>query len=169
MNARYSQPFGLAVFLAAMTAVGTDVVSADTVPLAQQIYDATGVTSGLVVHVGCGDATLTAALGAGTGYLVQGLNSDADQVETGSRYIQSKGLSSSVSLKHWKRSFLPYADNLANLVVSENLGPIPAKEVLRVLAPGGVAYVKADGVWVKTVKPWPTDIDEWDSLAARSG
>jgi outer membrane protein assembly factor BamB len=42
-------------------------------------------------------------------------------------------------------------------------------EVMRVLAPGGVAYVKTgkpldgarDRAWRKTVKPWPKEIDEW--------
>ena len=35
------------------------------------------------------------------------------------------------------------------------------KEVLRVLAPNGVAYIKKGSRWTKTVKPWPKEIDEW--------
>ena len=34
-------------------------------------------------------------------------------------------------------------------------------EVMRVLAPGGVAYIKGDTSWNKTVKPRPDDIDHW--------
>ena len=34
-------------------------------------------------------------------------------------------------------------------------------EVLRVLVPNGVAMVKDDGEWKKTVKPRPDNIDEW--------
>ncbi|MCX5656573.1 MAG: hypothetical protein NTY65_18200 [Planctomycetota bacterium] len=57
---------------------------------------------------------------------------------------------------------LPYADNLVNVVVAEDLGKTPMDEVMRVLAPLGVAYVKgADGKWAKTLKPWPKEIDEW--------
>ena len=35
------------------------------------------------------------------------------------------------------------------------------KEVMRVLAPNGVAYVKSGAGWTKTVKPRPDEIDEW--------
>ena len=39
-----------------------------------------GVSSGLIVHIGCDDGELTAALRAGDGYLVHGLDADAEQV-----------------------------------------------------------------------------------------
>ena len=52
-------------------------------------------------------------------------------------------------------------DNLVNLVVSEDLGPVPMSEVMRVLAQSGVAYVKTGDTWTKTVKPRPAAIDEW--------
>ena len=56
---------------------------------------------------------------------------------------------------------LPYADDLVSLLVAEGLGGVPMGEVMRVLRPLGVAYVKADGAWEKHVKPWPEAIDEW--------
>ena len=56
---------------------------------------------------------------------------------------------------------LPYADNLVNLLVAEELGGVPMKECLRVLAPNGVACIKSGGRWTKTVKPRPKEIDEW--------
>lgn len=72
MTARHWQPSGLAVILAAVTAVsGLDVAAAETGPSAQQIYGATGVAGGLVVHVGCGDAKLTAALDPRSGQVVK--------------------------------------------------------------------------------------------------
>ncbi|MHC5054840.1 MAG: hypothetical protein ACYTKD_08990 [Planctomycetota bacterium] len=46
---------------------------------------------------------------------------------------------------------------LVNLVVAEDLAGVPTDEVMRVLAPGGVAWVKGR----KTVKPRPDEIDEW--------
>jgi outer membrane protein assembly factor BamB len=46
------------------------------------------------------------------------------------------------------------------LQISEH--KIPEAQILRVLAPLGVAYIKGkDGGWTKTVKPWPKEIDEW--------
>jgi len=53
---------------------------------------------------------------------------------------------------------LPYADNLARLVVvSKSAGKVPQKEVMRVLCPGGVAIIAGK----KIVKPWPETLDEW--------
>jgi outer membrane protein assembly factor BamB len=50
---------------------------------------------------------------------------------------------------------------MVNLLVSANLGIISQNEVLRVLVPGGVACIQEGGKWVRTVKPWPKEIDEW--------
>ena len=72
----------------------------------------------------------------------------------------SKGLYGKVSVELWHGKCLPYVDNMVNLVVAEDLGGVEMPEVMRVLAPQGVACVK-DGSWKKTVKPRPQDIDEW--------
>jgi len=124
---------------------------------AQEILDATGVKGGLVVHVGCGDGKLTAALRANESYLVQGLDSDAANVNKARAHIRSLGVYGTVSVNACTGARLPYADNLVNLVVADDLGKIPMAEVLRVLAPQGVAYVGGK----RTVKPRPGNIDEW--------
>jgi outer membrane protein assembly factor BamB len=137
--------------------------------LAQQILQATGVRGGLVVHVGCGDGRLTAALHAGDAYLVHGLDADAANVEKARAHIWSLGLYGPVSVEQWTdAAHLPYANNLVNLLVISDSGmqisehKIPEAEILRALAPLGAAYVKGkDGQWAKTVKPWPQEIDEW--------
>ena len=127
--------------------------------LARAILERTEVNGGMVVHVGCGDGRLTAALRVGDAYIVQGLDRDSSQVETARACIRQLGLQGSVSAVHWKGGALPYVDNLANLIVSER--PSPMDEVMRVLAPGGVAYIKQQGNWAKTVKAWPRELDEW--------
>ncbi|MDT8300622.1 MAG: hypothetical protein RQ760_04000, partial [Sedimentisphaerales bacterium] len=48
---------------------------------ADMILNACGVKGGLIVHIGCGDGKLTAALRANERYIVQGLDSDAKNVE----------------------------------------------------------------------------------------
>jgi len=128
---------------------------------AQQILDATGVKGGLIVHVGCGDGRLTAALRANDGYLVHGLDRDAKNIERARRHIQSLGLYGKVSVEQWRDKRLPYIDNLVNLVVSQDLGGFSMNEVMRVLCPNGVAYIKKDSKWTKTMKPRPKEIDEW--------
>jgi outer membrane protein assembly factor BamB len=100
-------------------------------------------------------------LRAGDAYLVHGLDADAAHVEKARRYIRERGLYGPVSVRQWAAGYLPYAENLVNLVVAEELGEVSIDEVMRVLCPNGVAYVKANDAWKKTVKNWPDDIDEW--------
>ena len=129
--------------------------------MGQEILDATGVQGGLIVHLGCGDGELTAALNASDRYWVHGLATDSADVEKARATVREQGKYGLVSIGRFDGSRLPYVDDLVNLVVSDDLGDVPMDEVMRVLAPGGVAYVKAGGAWKKTVKPWPDDIDEW--------
>jgi len=129
--------------------------------LARQILDATGIQGGLIVHLGCGDGRLTAALQATPTTLVHGLDGDAANVKAARRHIRSLGLYGKVSAEHWAGGQLPYIDNLVNLLVAEDANAVPMTEVMRVLAPHGVAYIKRGGQWQKTVKPRPKEIDEW--------
>ncbi|HCO93956.1 MAG TPA: hypothetical protein DIU00_08405, partial [Phycisphaerales bacterium] len=128
---------------------------------ARDILDATGVKGGFVVHIGCGDGRLTAALHANESYAVHGLDKDVDNIEQARKHIRSVNLYGTVSVDQLEGNRLPYIDNLVNLVVCEDLGNIPMAEVMRVLAPKGVACIKQAGQWQKTVKPRPKEIDEW--------
>jgi len=129
--------------------------------LANEILEATGVRGGLVVHLGCGDGRLTAALRANDSYTVHGLDADAGNVEAARQYIAGQGCYGPVSVERMAGSDLPYADGLINLVVAEDLGSVCEEEILRVLAPRGVGYVRQHDAWEKIVKPWPDTIDEW--------
>ncbi len=143
------------------TASAAAVEDPDSRAVATGILRETGIQGGLVVHVGCGDGKLTAALRAGDGYLVHGLDTDAANVAKARQNIRKTGLYGKVAVDQLEGERLPYVDNLVNLLVAEDLGRVPQEEVVRVLAPGGTAYVKSGGRWAKTVKPRPEDIDEW--------
>ena len=122
-----------------------------------KILDATGVQGGLIVHLGCGDARLTASLYDNERYLVHGLDTDADQVDAAREHIRELGLYGPVSINLFGGQRLPYADNFVNLIVAENLGDVTMDEVMRVLTPLGVAFIAGETI----VKPWPDEIDEW--------
>lgn len=136
---------------------------------AEKILNACDVKGGLIIHIGCGDGKLTAALCANERYIVQGLDSDAKNVEQARKHIRSLGIYGKVSVDNLNSNRLPYADNLVNLVVAEELGRTSMDEVMRVLAPNGVAYIKKGRKsstgsvepWMKKVKSWPKEIDEW--------
>ncbi|UCE47372.1 MAG: PQQ-binding-like beta-propeller repeat protein, partial [Phycisphaerales bacterium] len=121
---------------------------------AKQILDAAGIQGGLIIHLNCGDGKLTAAFHMTDCYIVQGLDAD---VTAARLTIQSLGLYGKVSAEPWLGNRLPYVDDLANLVVADGLGRLPMEEVLRVLAPNGVALIGGK----KTVKPRPDGMDEW--------
>jgi len=128
---------------------------------ARQILEEAGLSGGLVVHLGCGDGRVTAALRAGDGFLVHGLDVDPKNVEAARRRLRSLGAYGDVSVDRFDGRRLPYIDNLVNLVVAEELGSVPMEEVMRVLCPKGAVVVKRGERWTRTVKPRPAEIDEW--------
>lgn len=143
----------------AVSAAGTQPTDYKTE--AAQILDSAGVKGGLVVHIGCGDGKLTGALRAGEGYVVHGLDPDPANVAAAREHIRSLGQYGAVSVELWSGDKLPYIDNSVNLIVSENLGDVSEAELMRVLVPDGVAYIKAGQRWTRAVKLRPKEIDEW--------
>ncbi|MHC4693959.1 MAG: class I SAM-dependent methyltransferase, partial [Planctomycetota bacterium] len=151
----------ICLFVISCIAIETRAGVSDQEKTAKKILDATGIQGGFIVHVGCGDGKLTAALRADDSYLVHGLDKDAKSVEQARRFIQSLGLYGKVSVEQCKGGRLPYVDNLVNLLVSEDLGDISMDEVMRVLCPNGVAYIKKGRNFRKIVKKRPKELDDW--------
>ncbi len=129
---------------------------------AEYITSLAGFHGGLVIHVGCGDGQLTAALRRGDNCVVQGLEVDAKDVEKARAAIRLTGQYGPVSVIHWSGKKLPYVDNLATLVVCEDTDAVPPGEIMRVLRPYGAAVVKQDGKWTVTVKPKREGTDQWE-------
>ncbi|UCC96426.1 MAG: class I SAM-dependent methyltransferase, partial [Phycisphaerales bacterium] len=123
------------VYLPALTLIASAAGAQSMEQQAQSILEATGVKGGVVIHIGCGDGRLTAALRASNSFIVHGLDTDAQNVETARRNIRSDNLYGTVSVDRLESDQLPYIDNFVNLVVAEDIGEIPRSEVMRVLAP----------------------------------
>ena len=129
---------------------------------AREILERSGVRGGLIVHVGCGDGSLTAALAAGGRYVVQGLEADPAKIERVRARLRSLGQYGAVSVTGWDGRSLPYAGSLVNLVVlSRDAERVSEEELLRVLTPGGVALALRPSSLAPLRKPWPEEIDEW--------
>lgn len=144
--------------LAVTILVGVFAANLAVADPAADILKETGITGGLVVHIGCGDGTLTAALHANDGYVVQGLDTSAENVAKARKTISDKDLCGQVAVRAFDGGNLPYRDNMVNLiVVSDAECRVPNEEIVRVLAPKGVAYIGGK----KQVKPRPPEIDEW--------
>jgi len=150
-------PTGIMIALLLLTsfpAFGADLTD-------DNILEQSGVRGGLVVHVHCGDGRLTAELGKCKGYLVHGLDKDPTNVDRARAHIRSCNAYGRVSIDRFDGTNLPYIDGCVNLLVAETLENVSISEVLRVLCPGGVAYLKGDDGWAKTVKSLREETDEW--------
>jgi len=103
---------------------------------ARAVIDASGFKGGLVVHLGCGDGALTAALAKATGAsqgkgvsrmgcVIQGL--DRDRAVLARRALVRSGRYGCVTAVEFAGTRLPYADNLVNLLVVDDAGPVPVR------------------------------------------
>jgi len=127
---------------------------------ADEIMTQGGFKGGLIVHVGCADGTLTAALGADKRAIVQGLTRESAVVANARKHIRDMNRYGRVTVTGWDGDVLPYADNMVNLLIVHNEN-ISIKEIDRVLAPLSTAMINKNGQWTKHTKPWPKEIDEW--------
>jgi len=118
------------------------------------------LSGGLVALVNCGEDTLAEA--AKLPCTVHCLDADAARVQRVRIRLQQQGIYGRVCVTHFDGRALPYIDGLINLVVCEKVDRVPAEEIQRVLAPGGMALVKTNGTWARKAKPWPDDTDEWN-------
>jgi outer membrane protein assembly factor BamB len=78
-----------------------------------------------------------------------------------------------VAVEHWTGTTLPYGDNLINLVVVSGPSSVERTEIMRVLAPGGVAVFSTTGNEPRStdvsVKPRPGTIDQWTHFLHDAG
>ncbi len=128
-----------------------------------EIVRRAALRGGLVVHI-AGDAEpgrRTVAFRVDERFVVQGLERSGTRLAAARAYLRENSLSGPVSVLPWNGSRLPYADGLVNLLVIESEANLPSAEILRVLAPRGVAFVQVGDSWKRIAKPWPSDIDEW--------
>ncbi len=118
---------------------GPDAVAALTL-------EQSGVTQGLCLVVGAREEKLVAALVAGSGLYVQACTRDSTGVKAGREALVAAGAHDRASVVWREADHLPYADDLVNLLVVPRWGSerLDAKEVVRVLAPGGTAVLGTD-------------------------
>jgi outer membrane protein assembly factor BamB len=94
-------------------------------------------------------------------HLVHRLDSSREGVRKWRERMADEGLLGKVSIEHWTSDRLPYADNLANLLVVGRSSEVPEEELRRVVAPGGMLIregAEGDTTWVK---PVPEETAEW--------
>lgn len=124
------------------------------------------ISAGLAIHVGTTDGRLESELARRPRVLVQGLALDRTQRDAARKLLVERGQYGQASVR-WVADVdaLPYADNLANLLVvdTDRLGGAAPdrSEMLRVLCPGGVLVTRREGQWESQRKRQPDDTDGW--------
>ncbi|MBN1418999.1 MAG: PQQ-binding-like beta-propeller repeat protein [Planctomycetes bacterium] len=136
---------------------------------ASEILRVSGIRGGIIVHLGCGDGRVTAALRADERYAVHGLDADPAKVDAARIRAMGIGLHGQVSFDGFDGSRLPYVDDLVNLVVADGGVSIAREEVLRVVAPGGAAMFRDGEGWAVVRKPRPAGLDEWSHFLHDAG
>lgn len=130
---------------------------------ARDIFERSRVQGGLIVHLGCGDGTLTTALCRNSAYVVHGLDANADAVGKARAHIHAQGFSGQVSAERFDGRRLPFVDNLVNLLVVSGEGDLSREEMIRVLAPDGVMISVPPSSFISQPyrKPRPRTMGEW--------
>ena len=149
------------VILGLCTAVADAAEVKNTEARAQKIIRETGTEGGFIVQLGCSDGELMEALHEAGNYVVHGLDRSAETVRTCRAHLRSKDKYGPVSVHQWTGDTLPYVRNTVDLLIANSETKISTDKIMRVLSPGGSAYIEAaNGAKIKR-KPWPANIDDW--------
>lgn len=151
------------LFLVVVVEFTANSATRAALPSLSPILEEAAGRRGILVHLGCDDGGRSLELQDDGRFVVQALDRDAGKVARARDYLRSRQAYGPVSVNVLNGTALPFVDNLVNvLVVDDDMG-VSQAEMLRVVSPLGVAWVRngESDEWVKIVKPWPETMDEW--------
>jgi outer membrane protein assembly factor BamB len=129
-------------------AVASAVHAGEATEVALAHADATA-RGGLGLYLGAADSRSIQSLAAGCHLFILGMDADRERAARFRAELQATDVADRASVA-WRRvPHIPCLDNLVNLLLAEGWGQgdlqkLPLAEVVRVLAPGGVAIVGTD-------------------------
>lgn len=119
------------------------------------------VRAGLCVVVGCSSADELIRAGMNGKFKVQGVGFESEVVDSIHADLVEKGLSGGVFVALSDGKTLPYVDHFVNAIVILDPGSVRQEEIMRVVAPFGVALFNKNENWTAVEKPYPDAMDEW--------
>lgn len=147
---------------ATLTALGPTICRSETpAEFADRVVQATNIHGGFIVHLGCGNAELTASLARKPGCVVHGLDRDAAKIAVARATLLAADRYGQVTVEQLRNDMLPYIDGFVNLVVVSDPQGVSREEIQRVLCPAGKAYLREGSDWNVIHKERPRDIDDW--------
>ena len=146
----------------------------------QELGTMTDVHGGLVLQLGASELDGPAQLSRSGRYLIHVLDSNAETVQSAQQKLRENGLYGLTWAEKYDGSGrLPYAENMANLIVVRDF-VVPVSELKRVLTPGGrlvvsnlnlveksrieeigFELVSVNQTGLVARKPWPAEMDAW--------
>ncbi len=140
----------------------TELTDIDRVS-AEMLPESIRMRGGLCVFLGGTEVIADAAKVIASGpWIVHWLEADEKVAQRARNELRERGLYGQVTVEHWPETHLPYADNLVNLILSENNElAIERDELLRVLAPQGTALIGGEDGMRRLTGERPDDMGEW--------
>jgi len=139
--------------------LGGPWVSANTE--VSKVIQERAITGGVIVHLDCGGGEGTAALRFGDRFIVQGLDRSLENVVAARTRLRTEQAYGPVSVGLYNGQQLPYINQSVNVLVAESTRTVSEQEMLRVLAPGGIALLRQGDDWRTLTKERSPDTDDW--------
>ncbi len=161
--------FFLASLCVTLTVSGHSVAASDVeAPPVTTTLAENGVAGGVIVYVGRG--VDHASLLSDDAFVAQVLDTDQERVDRARQQVFISEAQGRLTFRHWPGGALPYTDNLINALVWEEAAGAPdMSEIMRVLAPGGIAFIQQNDAWETRTKPRPEAMDAWTHFRYDAG
>jgi len=126
---------------------------------AESLVKSSGVPGGVCVILGSADGEFAAAVSQHGCFTVQVICDDRAGLEKVRRQIDGLGVYGRVSADLGRCDELPYAENLVNIIIADDISKLVSKglttqELFRVLAPLGVVFIGDSSLPIGAVPPW---------------
>lgn len=144
----------------AVVASARSTVAADPPLTRDDVVAEIARAAGLCVHVGSTDGGFEVAAAANGRLLVHGLAADESSLARTRDAIAGTGRPMPASVVMHTGRRLPYRDDLVDRLVVTGR-EIDRDEALRVLSPGGIAYLSTAGGYNRIVRPRPPGMADW--------
>lgn len=120
-----------------------------------------GVTGGVIVQLDCGDGEAITAFQGSDRFLVQGLDKDPRAVATARTELRQANAYGAITVAEYDGRHLPYVNRSVNAILAEAGTTVADQEMLRVLAPGGIAMIRQADGWRTLTKSRSPETDDW--------
>jgi len=150
----------------------------------EKLIDTSDIAGGVCAVLGRADTDLALSIAKRKSFVIHALYADWKTARAARLEFRAAKLHGRVSADVSGGPHLPYGPNIVTVLVADNYAALKSsglslEEVRRAVAPLGTVFlggpgelieelksagferVRKDGKWMRAVKPWPAEIDQW--------